>query len=96
MSVRCGSRAWWLHGRGTNLANISMTPVDQAGNKVAGYRYGRLQMKAMGTTRSVADPDTVEIIVHPSQQLTEELCLALALLAPRPVSAFEYDGGGGG
>jgi hypothetical protein len=38
--------------------------------------------------------NTVEIMVHPSQQLTEELGLALALSAPWLFSYFATEGGG--
>lgn len=63
--------------RGSWLANAIMTAVDQAGNKVARYRYiakSRRQLK-----HSSWGP--AEIIVHPGQKLTDELALALTLSA---------------
>jgi hypothetical protein len=72
--------------RGTGISDAIMTAVDQAGNKVARYR--------------VAPDDssvwTVEISVHPAQQLTDELTLAIAVSAPFLHSYFRapVDGGG--
>jgi hypothetical protein len=71
--------------RGTSRKNAVMTAVDQAGSKVARYRDTRL-----------LPTGTVEIIVHPSQQLTDELVLAVAISAPWVVSYFAYPSGGGG
>jgi hypothetical protein len=57
-----------------------MTAVDQAGNKVARYRL-------------VSNPPSfwkiVEITVHPSRQLTDELALAILLSAPWLRSCFD-------
>lgn len=72
--------------RGTTQANAIMTAVDQAGNKVARYRL----------VRNKNSWRRVEIIVHPGQQLTDELALALALSAPLLRSHFHSGGGGGG
>ena len=72
--------------RGTRRANAIMTAVDQAGNKVARYRIG-----PNPTWR-----ESVEITVHPDQQLTDELTLALALSAPFLRTYFRNEGGGGG
>jgi hypothetical protein len=69
--------------RGTRRANAVMTAVDQSGNKVARYRLAR---KETGLRRRV------EITVHPGQQLTDELALALALSAPWLSSYFHTNG----
>jgi hypothetical protein len=55
--------------RGTKRANTIMTAVDQAGNKVARYRFA-------GPRKAL------EIVVHPDHRLTEELTLAIAVSAP--------------
>lgn len=57
-----------------------MTTVDQAGNKVAQYRLVSVEGRVW---------KTVEITVHPSQELTDELALAMALSAPWLHSRFE-------
>jgi hypothetical protein len=67
--------------RGTSLANAIMTAVDRDGHTVARYRSRIYSAEFRG--------DTVEIIVHPVQQLTEELLLAIALSAPWLRSYFE-------
>ena len=59
--------------------NAIMTAVDQAGNKVARYRFAR---KGFGAP--------VEITVHPGRQLTEELVLAIAVSVPWLRSFFQY------
>ena len=59
--------------RGTERANAIMTAVDQAGNKVARYRI-------TGKVRPFY-ADTMEITIHPSQPLTDELVLAIAVSA---------------
>jgi hypothetical protein len=66
--------------RGTKAANAIMTAVDQAGNKVARYR---------------GDDSGLEITVHPGQQLTDELALALAIARKRLSTYFQIPGGGG-
>jgi DivIVA domain-containing protein len=76
--------------RGTRGRNAIMTAVDQAGNKVARYRLAPAKHQWWTDVT-----DTVEIIVHPSQRLTEELCLVLALSAPWLISYFASKGGGG-
>lgn len=88
-TVSTGERAFtWKRVRGSSrpgIAEIIMTAVDQAGNKVARYRiigpgfFGR----------------PVEIIVHPDQQLTNELVLAIVISAPWLLSYFPDSGGGG-
>ena len=55
--------------RGTSRGNAIMTAVDQAGNKVARYRF-------------TDAGKTIEITVHPDRRLTEELALAIAVSAP--------------
>jgi DivIVA domain-containing protein len=59
--------------RGTGLANAIMTAVDQGGNKIARYRLVQ---------------KTTEITLHPGQQLTGELALAIAISAPWLRSRF--------
>jgi hypothetical protein len=49
-----------------------MTAVDQAGNRVARYRFTDKPGRKWS-------PDSVEIIVHPRQKLTDELALVLAI-----------------
>lgn len=66
------------------MENAIMTAVDQAGNKVARYR----SLPAPG-------PLGCEITVHPGQQLTTELVLALVISAPWHHSYFTSSGGGG-
>ena len=61
--------------RGTGRANAIMTAVDQAGNNVARYRL---------LTRH-----WLEITVHPGQELTDELVLAITTSAPALNSYFD-------
>jgi hypothetical protein len=61
-----------------------MTAVDQAGNKVARYR-----------SRPGPGPVECEITVHPGQQLSTELVLALVISSPWHYSYFTSSGGGG-
>jgi hypothetical protein len=61
--------------RGTRRANAIMTAVDQTGNKVARYRH--------------FTKDSVEITVHPDQELTDELVLAITANAPALSSYFD-------
>jgi hypothetical protein len=63
--------------RGSVPANAIMTAVDQAGNKVARYRY----IAKSGRQIKHSSRGPAEIIVHPSQKLTDELALALTLSA---------------
>ena len=67
-------------------ASAIMTAVDQAGNKVARYRLA---------PNKTGFRERVEITVHPDQQLTDELALAIALSAPWLRSYFGSSGGGG-
>ena len=71
--------------RGTRRANVIMTAVDQAGNKVARYRL---------VPNRTGVRERVEITVHPGQRLTDELTLAIALSAPWLRSYFASSGGG--
>jgi DivIVA domain-containing protein len=68
--------------RGTKRTNAIMTAVDQAGNKVARYRFA-------------ASRKTIEIAVHPDHRLTDELALAIAVSAPWLGDYFKREGGGG-
>jgi hypothetical protein len=72
--------------RGTRMADAVMTAVDQGGNEVAWYR--------------VIGPGfftwPVEIIVHPGQQLTDELALAIVISASWLSRYFARQTGGGG
>jgi hypothetical protein len=63
--------------RGSWLGNAIMTAVDQAGDKVARYRY----IAKSGRQLKNSSWGPAEIIVHPSQKLTDELALALTLSA---------------
>jgi DivIVA domain-containing protein len=65
--------------RGTERANAIMTAVDQAGSKVARYRFA-------GTRK------TIEIAVHPDHRLTQELTLAIAVSAPWIDDYFRHEG----
>ena len=59
--------------RASAPANAIMTAVDQAGNRVARYRFA--------DQRGRKWPWDLEIIVHPGQKLTDELALMLAISA---------------
>jgi hypothetical protein len=61
--------------RGTRRTNAIMTAVDQTGNKVARYR--------------LLTKDSAEITVHPDQELTDELVLAITTNAPALNSYFD-------
>lgn len=61
--------------RGTRKANGIMTAVDQAGNRVAGYRLADKRKTLFGLSSSV------EIAVNPAWKLTDELALALVISA---------------
>ncbi len=80
--------------RGTHPTNAIMTAVDQAGNKVARYRDTSRHLHP-ATVRKVR-ADTVEIAVHPEQELTLQLILAIAISAPLVAQYFVRSGGGGG
>ena len=71
--------------RGARRANVIMTAVDQAGNKVARYRL---------VPNRTGFREGVEITVHPGQRLTDELTLAIALSAPWLRSYLASSGGG--
>jgi DivIVA domain-containing protein len=71
--------------RGARRANVIMTAVDQAGNKVARYRLA---------PNRAGFRERVQITVHPGQRLTDELTLAIALSAPWLRSYFASSGGG--
>ncbi len=66
--------------RGDKRANAIMTAVDQAGNKVARYRL---------VSNELIFGKKIEITVHPGQQLTDELALAILLSGPWLSSAFD-------
>ena len=80
--------------RGTRQANAIMTAVNQAGNKVARYRV-------IGMIPGPSAPHfsglwkAIEITVHPGQQLTDELALALTISAPWLCSYFDKPVEGG-
>jgi hypothetical protein len=61
-----------------------MTAVDQAGNKIARYRLVRYETDVRRS---------VEITVHPGQQLTDELALVVTLSALWLHSYFASGGG---
>ena len=61
--------------RGTKRANAIMAAVDQAGNHVAQYRI------IGGKHRRTIFWNMVEIAVHPGQELTDELVLAMTISA---------------
>jgi DivIVA domain-containing protein len=71
--------------RGTSRADAIMTAIDQAGNKVARYRLAPYETGLRKAT---------EITVHPGQQLTDELALAITASAPWLRSYFMSGGGG--
>ena len=68
--------------RGTKRANAIMTAVDQAGNKVARYRFA-------GSRK------TIESTVHPDHRLTDELALTICVSAPWMGEYFVSSPGGG-
>jgi DivIVA domain-containing protein len=71
--------------RGGRRANAIMTAVDQDRNKIARYRLAR---------DDASSRNCIQLIVHPRQQLTDELAIALALSAPWLSSYFRSSGGG--
>ena len=77
--------------RGTLRTNAIMTAVDQAGSRVARYRF----IDKSGQPKKLWSPSSVEIIVHPGRKLTDELALALALSADWLGPYFERPRGGG-
>jgi len=76
--------------RGTKRANAIMTAVDQAGDEVARYR---IIGSKLGRTILW---NAIEIAVSPSQELTDELVLAIAISAPWLSSYFVPQAPGGG
>jgi DivIVA domain-containing protein len=79
--------------RGRGPSNAIMTAVDQAGNRVARYRFidkdsAPLRTAVLGLSKPV------EIIVHPAWKLTDELTLGLAISAKWLDSYFAHPGGG--
>jgi len=81
-----------VRGRGPSAI---MTAVDQAGSRVVRYRFidkdsGSLRTAVLGLSKPV------EIIVHPSWKLTDQLTLALAISGRWLDSYFERPSGGGG
>jgi hypothetical protein len=67
-----------------------MTAMDQAGNKVARYRLAPAKHKWWTDVTN-----TVEIMVHPEQRLTDDLAIAIAFSAPWLPMRFQGSGGGG-
>jgi hypothetical protein len=61
--------------RGTKRANATMAAVDQTGNQVARYRIIGSKLR-----RTILW-NMVEIAVHPDQELTDELVLAMTISA---------------
>jgi hypothetical protein len=74
--------------RGTRQDNAIMTAVDQAGNKVARYRP---DAEIVARYRQ-----GVEITLHPDNNLTDELVLAIAISAPWLASYFDSPSKGDG
>lgn len=66
--------------RSTRRANAIMTALDQDGHKVARYRI---------TPYTAVMHRMIEITIHPDQQLTTELALAIAISAPWIRSYFK-------
>jgi DivIVA domain-containing protein len=73
--------------RGHSRGNAIMTAVDQAGNKVARYRFP--------DARTANARKTIEVVVHPDHRLTEELALAIAVSARWVNDYFIEEHGGG-
>jgi hypothetical protein len=75
--------------RGTGSANAIMTAVDQAGKKIVRYRV-------IGKLRGTSLWNTMEITIHPSQPLADELVLAIAMSTPWLDSYYVIPNQGGG
>lgn len=73
--------------RGSALENAIMTAVDQAGNRVARYRYTGPKRQAENSSWG-----SEEIIVHPGRELTDGLALALALSANGWLTGYFHSG----
>jgi hypothetical protein len=71
-----GQRRFEFPVQGASLAHAIMTAVDQDGNKVAQCRAPSRR--------------TVEIVVHPDWDLTDELVLVIAISAPRLHLYFDW------
>jgi len=80
--------------RGTRKADAIMTAVDQAGNRVARYRIPGRGLR-FGWETLVDLSKSVEIIVNPGWELTDELALALVISARWLQPYFYWHGGGG-
>jgi DivIVA domain-containing protein len=74
--------------QGTHRANAIMTAVDGAGNSVARYRIIRFSTGGLGRK-------SVEVVVLPGWELTNELMLAIMISAPWLRSYFSVQRGGG-
>jgi hypothetical protein len=74
--------------QGTHRANAIMTAVDGAGNSVARYRIIRFSTGGLGRK-------SVEVVVLPGWELTNELMLAIMISAPQLRSYFSVQRGGG-
>jgi hypothetical protein len=74
--------------RGTRRANAIMTAVDQAGNRIARYRIIDKGLDP-GRKTSYGLSKSVEIMVHPGCELTDELAVAIVISAPWLRSYFE-------
>jgi hypothetical protein len=72
--------------QGTRKENAIMTAVDQAGNKIGWYRTSEQNFSWHAAP--------VEVTVHPAQNLTDELVLAITISAPWLASYFDYPSGG--
>jgi DivIVA domain-containing protein len=59
--------------RGTQQEDAIMTAVDESGNKIARYRH------AADDIDPLTSWDDIAITVHPGQELTDELALAIAI-----------------
>ena len=77
--------------RGDERQTAAMTAVDQSGNKVARYK---ILAKGLDPGRSFGLSQAIEITVHPSRELTDELTLALAISAEWLGPYFNTGGGG--
>ena len=83
--------------RGTRRENAIMTAVDQAGNRVARYRYRIIDKFVDPEQKITGGPSisVVEITLHPGCKLTDELALVLAISAGWLSNYFERPSGGG-
>ncbi len=73
-----------------------MTAVDQAGNRVARYRFiDKSGRQERFWSWGAGSWSVVETIVHPDRKLTDELALTLAISADWLGSYFNSPSGGG-